>query len=243
MILQISCLECRDDRTYTSLGLWLVIAHVYITVSIQLCPIILTVALVTSYQLSKSTGRGDGSCIGYMPNKLLYRRKLTCLVSAVSTMSNSRSTTMRHTKILIDDQCPLCRNVFANVYLKRRHMGAVHGMDKDCRPISVERRKYLRLQSARKYVRNRHRTTDIQSPAEVSTSQKPTFDCTTMDIDGKLDTTTLDYHSNKSDEDNEYKMFQQVMSEYENAYNRVCKRKPKKSSLSEYTETLQWSKY
>jgi len=60
---------------------------------------------------------------------------------------------------------------------------------------------------------------------------------------GKLDPATLDFHSDKTDEDNEYKMFQQMMCEYESAYNRVCKRKSKKSSVSEYTETLQWSKY
>lgn len=154
-------------------------------------------------------------------------------------------TTMRHTKILLDEQCPLCRKVFANVYLKRRHMGAVHGMDKDCRPISVERREYLRLQSARKYVRNSHRKSAIRSPATVSTSQQPTFDSTTVDKDEKvecMDPTALE-SSDESDEDSEYKMFQQMMTEYERAHKRVCMRKPKKSSLPEYTETLQWTKY
>jgi hypothetical protein len=74
-------------------------------------------------------------------------------------------------KILIKMQCPICRNVYANQYSKQRHMGgAIHGLDKNCRPISIQRRKYLRLQSARKYVRNRDRKSDTRSPATISTS-------------------------------------------------------------------------
>jgi len=73
-------------------------------------------------------------------------------------------------KKLIKIQCPVCRNVYANKYLKHRHMGAIHGLDKDCRPISVERRKYLRLQSSRKYVRIANRKSVNQSPATISSN-------------------------------------------------------------------------
>ena len=146
---------------------------------------------------------------------------------------------------LSQDQCPVCRNKFANVYLKRRHMGVIHGLDESGETISVERREYLKHQSDKHYIRNGNRQVNIQPTTIVTTPQQQSFDYTTMNRSsgGKLDPATLDFHSDKTDEDNEYKMFQQMMCEYESAYNRVCKRKSKKSSVSEYTETLQWSKY
>jgi len=153
---------------------------------------------------------------------------------------------MRHTKVFLDDQCPLCRKVFANVYLKRRHMGAVHGMDKDCHLISNERRDYLRLQSARKYVRNRHRQMDNErSPTTVSTSQRPSFDQTTVDKDEKFEGTdhaSPDYRmesNDRSDADIEDELFRRI----ENVVYHVCKQKQKNKVLPAYTQPLKWSSY
>jgi len=155
---------------------------------------------------------------------------------------------MRHTKILLDEQCPLCRKVFANIYLKRRHMGAVHGMDKDCRPISVERREYLRLQSARKYVRNRDREMDSRSPATISTPQQPSFNYTAVDKDGKferVDTTTSDHRkksSTGSGEDIEAELFRRMIERW-NDDKPVCKPKQKNKIMPAHANTLQWCSY
>jgi len=149
---------------------------------------------------------------------------------------------------LSQDQCPVCRYKFANVYLKRRHIGVIHGLCEDGQTISAERREYLRHQSDRKYVRNRDRRHAGNPPTPtVVTSPQQSFDYTAMNRSkrGKVecvDPTALE-SSDESDEDNECKMFQQMMTEYERAHKRVCRRKPKKSPLPEYTETLQWTKY
>lgn len=156
---------------------------------------------------------------------------------------------MRHTKILLEEQCPLCRNVFANVYLKRRHMGAVHGMDKDCRPISVERREYLRLQSARKYVRNRHRNTDNGSPTTLSTSQQPSLDCTTVNKEGnfeRVDDATPDYHMGsygRSDAEIEDTLFRRMIDQTKNAVKHVCKPKQKNNIRPAHAKALRWCSY
>ena len=124
-------------------------------------------------------------------------------------------------------------------------MGVIHGLDESGETINVERREYLKRQSDRHYIRKRNRQVDIQPIAAVSRTQQQSFDYTTMNRSngGKSDLSTLEYHSDKSEEDNEEKLFRQMMTEYESAYNRVQKRQSKKSSLPEFTKTLQWSKY
>ena len=82
---------------------------------------------------------------------------------------------------LSQDQCPVCRNKFANIYLKRRHMGVIHGLCEDGQTINAERREYLRHQSDRKYVRNRDRRHADNPPTPtVMTSPQQSFDYTTM---------------------------------------------------------------
>ena len=121
-------------------------------------------------------------------------------------------------------------------------MGVIHGLDESGETINAERRQYLKHQSDRYYVRNRNRQTNVQQTATtITTPQQQSFNFTTMN-GGNFDPVAHGNHSIESD-DNEYTQFQQMMSDYQNAYNRVCNRKPKKSSLPEYTETLQWSKY
>ena len=152
-----------------------------------------------------------------------------------SVMSNRRASTQN----LSDEQCPVCRNKFANVYLKRRHMGVLHGLEKDGSHISPERREYLRRQSDRKYVPIKFR-----NPSSSTTS----FDNMKQN-GGKfelIEPTTSEYRtqfSDKSDEDMEFKLFQRMMSDCERAFNRVRMRKQEKTTLPTVTKPLQRTRY
>jgi len=163
---------------------------------------------------------------------------------------------MRGANNLSQEQCPVCHNVYANVYLKRRHMGALHGLDEDGRQISVERREYLRCQSARNYVRKRNRMAENRSSDDIteSTSQlvQPSFDYTTKNAGIKfvlVDPATFDCRmesSVRSDKDIEDQEFQRMKDQNMSAFEHVCmpEQNHEKTSLPTYTKNhLRWSKY
>jgi hypothetical protein len=101
-------------------------------------------------------------------------------------------------------------------------MGVLHGLNESGQLISAQRREYLRRQSDRHYVCNRNRQPAAQNGGKIES------------IDPVMQT---------NEKDLEFKLFQQMMCDYENAYNRVRQRKLKKTTLPACTETLQWSKY
>jgi len=130
-------------------------------------------------------------------------------------------------------------------------MGVMHGVDENKRPISIERREYLKHQSDRKYIRNMDRqNADSRSTTSitVATPQRESIDNLTMNRQngGKFErmddsSPTTPESSDKSDEDG---LFQQMFFDCMNAYNRVCMReKKKKSSPAACTKALQWSTY
>jgi hypothetical protein len=158
----------------------------------------------------------------------------------------------------MSSQCPVCRNMYANKYLKRRHMGAIHGIDENLRAISIERRKYLKHQSDRKYIRNMDRqNADNQptTPTTITTSQHESIDNMSLNgqnggqVEPMESRTTLEYHMQSDDRSDDKsdvdRLFRQMFSECWNAYNRVCMRKKKKSSPPAYrpTKVPQWTTY
>lgn len=163
---------------------------------------------------------------------------------------------MRKSNNLSQEQCPVCRNVYANVYLKRRHMGVLHGLDENRQLISVERREYLRCQSARHYVPKRNRMAGNRSSAAImeSTSQpvQPPCDYTTKNAGIKfalVDPAIFDCRTEsdvRSDEEIEHKVFPQMTDQNMSTFEKVCiqEQKHKKTSLPAYTKNhLQWSRY
>jgi len=86
---------------------------------------------------------------------------------------------MRKANNLSQEQCAVCHKEYTNVYLKRRHMGVLHGLGENGQPISAERREYLRCQSARNYVRKRNRRTEnrFSDAMTESTSKQAQQSC------------------------------------------------------------------
>jgi len=155
-------------------------------------------------------------------------------------MSNRRMSTHN----LSYEQCPVCRNKFANVYLKRRHMGVLHGIEKDGSHISVERREYLKRQSDRKYV-------PIRLRSQPSTTVRPSFDNVTQN-GGKIESMESMKHeyrmqtsdkSDEVDEDKMFQLFQRMMTDCESAFNRVRMRKQEKTTLPTVTKPQRRSRY
>jgi hypothetical protein len=119
-------------------------------------------------------------------------------------------------------------------------MGVLHGLDKDGQLLTAERREYLRRQSDRKYVPIKHR-----NQPSTTTTCKPSFD-NVIQNGGNFEPALHDYRkqsNDRSDEDMKFKMFLQMMSDYESEFNRVRMRKEKKTTMPAVNKPLEWIKY
>ena len=124
-------------------------------------------------------------------------------------------------------------------------MGVIHGVDEDMQLISIERRKYLKHQSDRKYIRNKNRQNVDNQPTTsitVATPQRESIDNITSNGQdgGNFELVEMPESNFKSDED---RLFRQMFYECMNAYNRVCMRKEKSSPAYRPIKTVQWTTY